>query len=230
MRNVEHALEWLHGESKNPTQSWDNLCQSMARKSYGMPAYGSSAKVAWGNIDKKYKTKITSPSDKDWWRSVPSGAILYSTAGSSGHAWVCADRGESAYSNDYARASKIDKVEIDIPKWSSYKQACVGYVIGTQWYTDDKGFFKGLSQDYWDGHVPPIANLLNALAAPDTLANSASWRLGSRLQDIGFGKQKHGPVRYEQTWPGKNYGLWAEANGVDAATYTEATHNKIFNE
>ncbi len=225
MRNVDHALEWLHGESKNPTQSWDNLCQSMARKSYSMPAYGSSAKVAWSNVASKYKTKITSPNDKDWWRNVPAGAILYSTAGSSGHAWVCADRGESAYSNDYARKGKIDKVEIDIPKWSSYKAACVGYVIGTQWYSDNDGFFKGLTEDLWDHYVPPVENIVNGMV-DQTKANSAVWRLTCRLHDIGFGKST--PIRYEQTFPNKNYGLWCDANGADPATYTDAVHIDIF--
>ena len=36
MRDVDGAMEWCAKQSKNPTQSWYNLCQSMSRQSYGM--------------------------------------------------------------------------------------------------------------------------------------------------------------------------------------------------
>ena len=46
MRSRKKQQEWCAAQVDNPTQNWDNLCQSFARQSYGMGAYGSSAKVA----------------------------------------------------------------------------------------------------------------------------------------------------------------------------------------
>jgi len=71
MRSINKQQEWAAGQVDNPTQNWDNLCQSFSRQSYGMGAYGSSAKVAWGNVSDKYKVKITKPSDKGGWADVP---------------------------------------------------------------------------------------------------------------------------------------------------------------
>ena len=97
-----------------------------------MPAYGSSAKQAWANVEGKYKTKITNYKDDEWWATVPAGAILYSTAGTYGHAWV-ADSDETAWSVDYKRNGKIDRVPIRIPGWTSYYKATVGYITGAQY-------------------------------------------------------------------------------------------------
>ena len=228
MRNVENALQWCKDESKNPSQNWHNLCQSMSRKAYGMPAYGGTAREAWYNVSKKYRTDCPDPNDKAWWRSVPSGAIIYSSGGgspSAGHAWVCADAGESAWSVDYKRSGKIDKVEIDIPKWSSIKKYTVGYITGAQYYDKNDHWFKGLTYDKWDHYTPPFESVLAALD-DQALANSAVWRLTCRLHDISFGKSD--PERYTQTWPNKNYGLYSEDRGTDPNAYTEANHLDIF--
>jgi hypothetical protein len=70
--------------------------------------------------------------------------------------------------------------------------------------------------------------MVEVQADPDT-AYSASWRLTNRLHDIGFGAQKSMPIKGEQTWPNKNYGLWSEANGVDPdAVYSPDVHASIF--
>ena len=82
-----------------------------------------------------------------------------------------------------------------------------------------------MTYDLWDQYVPPIENIINGMI-DQTKANSAVWRLCCRLHDIGYGKST--PIRYEQTFPNKNYGLWCDANGVDPTTYTDATHLDIF--
>ena len=80
----------------------------------------------------------------------------------------------------------------------------------------------------WDGKVPPYDSVL-AAQADQTIANKAVFRLTNRLHDIGFGKST--PIIYEQTFPNKNYGLWCEANGVDANdVYSERVHTQIFTE
>ena len=77
MRDVQQALERMKKQSKSPTQSWQGLCQSSVRQAYGMPAWAPSAKQAWDAVGSKYKTPITRYDDKEWWQSVPAGAILY---------------------------------------------------------------------------------------------------------------------------------------------------------
>jgi hypothetical protein len=57
MRNVDKAIEWMEKQSKNPSQSWKGLCQSTCRQAYSMGPFGSSARDAWGNVNKKLKTK-----------------------------------------------------------------------------------------------------------------------------------------------------------------------------
>ena len=90
-------------------------------------------------------------------------------------------------------------------------------------------FVQGKFEEYgqlWDGKIPPYDSVL-AAQADQTLANKAVFRLTNRLNDIGFGKST--PIIYEQTWPNKNYGLWCDANGIDAdAVYTEQVHFDIF--
>lgn len=224
MRSIKKAQEWAAAQVDNPTQNWDNLCQSFSRQSYGMGAYGSSATVAWGNVSDKYKVKITKASDSAWWSSVPMGAILYSTHGTSGHAWLAMGNSK-AYSTDYKRKGKIDVVPVDIPSWGSIKNDTVGYIIGAQYYEKDGQHFFGVSNELWDGYVPPIENVISGLV-DDDLANSAVWRLTCRLHDLGFGKST--PIRYEQTFPNKNYGLWCDSKGLDSSVYTDAVHLSIF--
>ena len=94
-----------------------------------------------------------------------------------------------------------------------------------QYYEKDGQHFFGVNYDLWDGHVPPIENVLTAMADWE-VKNSAVWRLTCRLNDLGFGKST--PIRYEQRWPEKNYGLYCESVGIDPLTYTDATHLDIF--
>ena len=224
MRSVKKQQEWAKGQINNPSQNWDGMCQSFARQSYGMGGFGSSATIAWGNVSDKYKHKITKYSDKEWWSSIPQGALIYSDSGTYGHAWIAA--GDSAaYSNDYKRKGKIDKVPVDLPGWSNVKKATLGFLDGAQYYSKDDSHRFGLSFELWDGKVPPFENVMAAFEN-QSLANKAVWRITCRLHDIGYGKSS--PVAYEQTWPNKNYGLWCDAMKLDSKMFSEVEFNLIF--
>ena len=204
MRDVDGALKWLRGQSNNPTQSWNNLCQSLSRQSYSMPPYGQSARIAWFNISSRFKHEFRYD-DKEAWAGIPAGAIIYSigpNSSSAGHAWVCNEPGQSAWSNDYQRPGKVDEVDIKVRNWSNIYKNTVGWVDGTQWYADNSGFFEGLSTGLWDGKVPPYENLA-AADVDRTLANAAVWRLSCALADLGHGAKGWQPVKYFQTWPVK---------------------------
>ena len=203
MRDVDGAMEWCAKQSKNPTQSWYNLCQSMSRQSYGMPAYGSSARQAWFNIAKRYKHEMRYD-DKEAWAAIPRGAIIYSigpNSSSAGHAWVCSEPGEAAWSVDFYRRGQIDECPIKLKSWTGIYQNTVGWVDGTQWYSDNEGYFKGLTTGLWDGKVPPYdPNILKA-HEDKTLASAAVWRLSCVLADKGYGSKNWVPIKYTQTWP-----------------------------
>jgi hypothetical protein len=167
-----------------------------------MPAYGGSARQAWFNIAKRYKTEMKY-NDKEAWAAIPRGAIIYSigpNSSSAGHAWVCSEPGESAWSNDYLRHGKVDECPIKLKSWKGIYENTVGWVSGTQWYDMDEGFFRGLSTGLFDGKIPPYENLTKA-HADKTLASAAVWRLSCKLADEGYGSKNWQPVKYEQAWP-----------------------------
>ena len=226
MRSIKKQQEWAKGQINNPTQDWSGMCQSFARQSYGMGGFGSSAKIAWGEVSDKYKHKITKYSDKEWWAAIPEGALIYSTSGTYGHAWISGNDG-FCYSNDYKRAGKIDKCPVDLPGWSNVKKATVGYIDGCQWYDKEGSHRFGLQFTLWDGKIPPYENVMAAWEDQE-LANKAIFRLTNRLHDIGYGKST--PVAYEQTFPNKNYGLWCDANDEDSNVFNESIFTDIFSD
>ena len=229
MRSIKKQQEWAKGQIKNPSQSWDGMCQSFARQSYGMGGFGGSATIAYGNVSDKYKHKITKYNDKEWWSSIPQGALIYSDSGKYGHAWIAAGDG-AAYSNDYKRKGKIDKVPVDLPGWSNVKKATLGYLDGAQYYSKDGSHRFGLSFDLWDGKVPPFEN--DAASNEDrTLANAAVWRLACRLSDLGFGGKNWQPVKYEQKYPVSAMIAYNEKNAPnmeDKSQYGPKAHDRIF--
>jgi hypothetical protein len=225
-RSVNKALEWLKKESKTPSKNWGGLCQSAARSSYNMSAFGESAAKAWANVPSRYKHKVTRYDDKSWWSSIPQGAIVYSTNTKHGHAWVCDDPGESAWGTDYVRSGYIDKHPIDCKGWSNVHKAVVGYIVGAHVYKDNDGFFKGLSWDKWDGKIPDHANVVAAMANPE-LANAAAWRVACKLAD-DLNKSGWQPVKYVQKFPQKAYLEWCELVDLEPVAYTRVHEVRLF--
>jgi hypothetical protein len=227
-RDIDAQQAWLLKQSKEAGPVWNNLCQSLARQAVSCPAWAPSAKQAWHAVNSKYRHTITRWDDKEWWASVPRGAILYSTSGSVGHAWTAAGDG-AAWSNDYKRKGWCDKVPVNLPNWRTVIQSTVGWIDGCQWYDAPDHKFIGLRLGLWDGKVPPIDNILAAEADPN-LRNAAAWRLACRLADLGHGGKKWVPVKYEQGYPAKAV---AEANAkntgmADPTKYGPKLHERLF--
>ena len=189
-RDVDGAIKWLKNQSKSPSQSWKGLCQSSCRQAYGLPAWAPSATQAWHSVKDKYKVKCKDHTDKSWWAAIPRGAIIYSTAGQYGHAWI-ADDDMTGWSVDYKRNGYIDRVEIRLKGWNSYYAATAGYITGCQWYKGD-GFFEGLSTGYWDSKIPPLENVM---AANDDreLASAAALETGLPLVRLGLREVEEQP-------------------------------------
>jgi hypothetical protein len=219
----------MEKQSKSPTQSWQGLCQSSVRQSYGMIAWAPSATQAWAAVGSKYRHEITRYDDKEWWASIPAGGIVYSTAGQYGHAWLAA--GDMAgWTVDYVRKSHIDLADIRLKGWSSYYKATVGWIDGCQWYEDNKHRFEGLRMDLWDHKEPPYENV-KAADEDRSLANAAVWRLSCRLADLGYGSRNWTPIKYEQTYPVKAMIAYNEVHGPgmdDLSVYGPKAHERIF--
>jgi len=80
----------------------------------------------------------------------------------------------------------------------------------------------------WDGKVPGIQGIYNAEADP-TLKNPATWRLASRLKDLGDYRGAD-PVKGEVGYPKKameNFN--ANTNMEDKSKYGPKAHRRIFN-
>lgn len=99
--NVREALEWARGQIDHPSQSWQGLCQSFSRQTWGLPAFGTSARNAWHAIPDKYRHGPSRPED------IPAGAICYiPDLGTYGHAFIMGHK--HSMSNDVRRRGRID--------------------------------------------------------------------------------------------------------------------------
>lgn len=77
----------------------------------------------------------------------------------------------------------------------------------------------------WDGVVPDIDAVYKSEA--EGVANPASWRLASRLADLGF--YRGDPVRGVQKYPKNAVAAWQASIGADATgKYGPIAHKKIF--
>ena len=112
-RTVDEVIAWSKGQRDNPTQSWQGLCQSHCRNSYGVGAWAPSAIAAWARIPDAMKHKGGKPSD------APRGALLYYKGGQYGHVALAIGKKthDKCLSNDYMRSGRIDVVPRTFPRW-----------------------------------------------------------------------------------------------------------------
>jgi hypothetical protein len=75
-RTVQEAMDWAKKERDKPSQDWTNLCQKFSRSVWGLPVFGSSAKVAWNTQGGKWKHRNDGdPRDPDFVAAAPRGSI-----------------------------------------------------------------------------------------------------------------------------------------------------------
>lgn len=110
-KSVQDALDWLSNQSKHGTTNWQNRCQSAARQAWGLPAWGASAKIAWGKVPQSHR-------HHDLPENVPAGALCFGLMNSTyGHAWVAGRKGQG-FSTDYRRRGHIDRAPMNLPSWT----------------------------------------------------------------------------------------------------------------
>lgn len=216
-RTVDQAIDFAERQSVNPTQSWDNLCQSFCRQAYGVNAWASSAKEAWGKIPKDKKRSGGHPEE------APRGALIYFDSGTYGHVALCIGKStnDKCWSNDYVERGKIDKAPRDFPRWG------LRYAGWSMW--TPYGEMKPWEPDpLWDGKVPDIEGLFNAQNDAG-LANPAAYRLACRLFDLGMFSGT--PVEGAQKYPAKGVGNFQRSKAMKVnpeGAYSPEIHGLIF--
>ena len=112
-RTADQVIAWSRAQVRNPTQDWTGLCQSHCRQAYGVPAWASSAILAWERIPAAHRHPSANPAD------APRGALLYYRGGKYGHVAIAIGKrtNRSCLSNDYVRRGEIDVAPRDFKRW-----------------------------------------------------------------------------------------------------------------
>lgn len=92
---------------------------------------------------------------------------------------------------------------------------------------DKNGNRSELKTGLWDNRVPAFKNVVKSSKNP-VLASLSAWRVAARLYDLGYW-QGNPPKKYVQRYPSKAINKFQEENGLSVGSYTEETHNKLFN-
>lgn len=110
MRKIRDVFKWEHHQIHHGQPRFAGLCQQASRMAWGLPAWASSAKLAWEMVPEKHRFYT----DR---HAVPAGALVYDENLSKyGHAWVSAGKGHG-WSTDYKRRGHIDRVPLHLPRW-----------------------------------------------------------------------------------------------------------------
>jgi hypothetical protein len=215
-RSVDEVIDWSKSQITNPTQSWDNLCQSHCRQAYGVGPWASSAKVAWNSIPTKEKVIGGSPSD------APRGALIYFDSGSFGHVAIAVGKSTNnkCLSNDYVRQGKIDYAPRDFKRWNLH------YAGWSAW-TPFGALELDTTTTLWDGVTPSLDGCFRA--QNHSVANPQAYRLATRLFDLGFFVGT--PVKGTQKYPVKAVAAFQQSLGWPVApdgAYSPEVHSLIF--
>jgi hypothetical protein len=223
-RSVDDVIEWSSAQISNPTQDWYNKCQSHCRQAYGVNVWGydpvtgsSSAWGAWKQIPASEKTETKDPS------SAPRGALIYYKGGDYGHVVIAIGKStnDKCLSNDYVRRGMIDRAAPrTLPRWGLT-------VVGWSFWTPE-GELKPDSPPMWDGQVPSIEGVFNAMN--HGFQNPQAYRLACRLYDMGLYAGTPQPEGV-QKYPAKAVANWQAAHAFKtnpSGAYSPEAHAGIF--
>ena len=102
--SADQAVAFARRQVSSGTSKWHNLCLSMVRQSFNLPAVEPSAKKAWENAKKKHKTTNT--------KNIPRGVpVFYKTSTKNWHVVLSAGDG-MCYSTDVGGRGKVGYISI----------------------------------------------------------------------------------------------------------------------
>lgn len=110
MKTIKDAVKWAEGMNGKAAPGGPGHCQELVRDAYGLPAWATSAKLAFAKIPKNQLH--TTPL-----KLAPAGAMVYfPTLSDFGHV-ILSVGGGKALSNDYALKGYCNIVNIELPNW-----------------------------------------------------------------------------------------------------------------
>lgn len=119
MRTPDQALAWLEQQRASGSTAWHNMCESLCRQSYGLPAHFSSAELHAKAIPASFRHGHEMPSKGD--------LVLYLNGGY-GHIVVATGNGWEVYTNDYGGRGKVTKTDA---------RNLVSWCRATSWFVAD---------------------------------------------------------------------------------------------
>lgn len=130
--DFRQALIFAQAQHAHPTQSWEGMCQSFVRKSYGLPGLFGTAYAQWLGVDDEDKHIGGNPDD------APIGsALCFKGSNPDGHIDLAArpfhDHDGGAWSNDLVTYGHIDKVLRSAPE-THWGQKYLGYLTAVNGY------------------------------------------------------------------------------------------------
>lgn len=111
MRTISEAVKWATAMDGKPAPGGPGHCQELVRDAYGLPAWATSAKLAYQRT----------PHDqlhtgKDW-HAIPAGAFVYfPTLSDYGHVVLSLGNGK-CLSNDYKARGFCTIAPLPLPNW-----------------------------------------------------------------------------------------------------------------
>lgn len=122
MRSPDAALSWLEQQRASGSTAWHNMCESLCRQAYGLPAHFSSAELHAKAIPSAFRHGHDTPSRGD--------LVLYLNGGA-GHIVVATGNGWECYTNDYGGRGKVTKA--DARNLVSWCRASSWFVADAWW-------------------------------------------------------------------------------------------------
>lgn len=119
MRTPDQALAWLEQQRASGSTAWYNMCESLCRQSYGLPAHYSSAELHANAVPSSFRHGHETPSKGD--------LVLYKNGGY-GHIVVATGNGWECYTNDYGGRGKVTKTDA---------RNLVSWCGATSWFVAD---------------------------------------------------------------------------------------------
>jgi hypothetical protein len=119
MRTPDGALAWLEQQRASGSTAWYNMCESLQRQAYGLPAHYSSAEAHGKAVPASFKHGHETPSKGD--------LVIYLNGGY-GHIVTCTGNGWECYTNDYGGRGKVTKTDA---------RNLVSWCHATSWFVAD---------------------------------------------------------------------------------------------
>lgn len=119
MRTPDDALAWLERQRASGSTAWHNMCESLQRQAYGLPAHYASAELHGNAIPSGFRHGHEAPKRGD--------LVLYLNGGyghivtATGHGWDC-------YTNDYGGRGRVTVADA---------RNLVSWCRATSWYVAD---------------------------------------------------------------------------------------------